>query len=143
MGIRDSRGREGGSVVSCSSHLQRRAGRRCKEQRSFASLWSHREGQCAVCVSGSGRRLARMAGSPQPSAAFPVPGVWEVLQPHVQPAGPYAPARRQQAIQVPLLLQQVQPQGKPEPAHEGQAWRHGHQPGQPRWVGCAQWTEQE
>lgn len=50
MGIRDSRGREGGGDMSCSSHLQRRAGRRCKEQRSFASLRSHREGQRAVCV---------------------------------------------------------------------------------------------
>lgn len=41
------------------------------------------------------------------SAERCVPGVREVLQPHVQPAGPHAPARRQQALQVPLLLQQV------------------------------------
>lgn len=33
-----------------------------------------------------------------------------------------------------LLLQQVQPEGQPQPAHEGQARGDGHQPGQPRWV---------
>uniref|UniRef100_A0A8C2YHN0 Zinc finger protein 710 n=1 Tax=Coturnix japonica TaxID=93934 RepID=A0A8C2YHN0_COTJA len=64
--------------------------------------------------------------------AIQVQGLWEVLQPHVQPAGPHAPARGQQALQVSLLLQQVQPERQPEPAHEGQAWRDGHQPGQPR-----------
>uniref|UniRef100_A0A8V0Z6N3 Zinc finger protein 710 n=1 Tax=Gallus gallus TaxID=9031 RepID=A0A8V0Z6N3_CHICK len=64
--------------------------------------------------------------------AIQVQGLREVLQPHVQPAGPHAPARGQQALQVPLLLQQVQLERQPEPAHEGQAWRDGHQSGQSR-----------
>lgn len=67
-------------------------------------------------------------------------GLWEILQPHVQPAGAHAPARWQQALQVPLLLQQVQPEGQPQPAHEGQARGDGHQPGQPRWVPGVGWV---
>lgn len=74
------------------------------------------------------------AGEPTLTPGTLPAGLREVLQPHVQPAGPHAPARGQQALQVSLLLQQVQPEGQPEPAHEGQARGDGHQPGQPRWV---------
>lgn len=53
-------------------------------------------------------------------------GVWKVVQQNVQPPRPHASPRRQQALQVPLLHQQVQPEGQPQPTHEGQTRHHGH-----------------
>lgn len=61
-----------------------------------------------------------------------LPAVWKGLQQDAQPDGPHAPPRRQQALQVPVLPQQVHPEGEPHAPHEGETRHHGPGPGRQR-----------
>lgn len=66
--------------------------------------------------------------------ALVISGVRKVVQQNVQPPRSHASPCRQQTLQVPLLHQQVQPEGQPQPTHEGQTWHHGRLNRWARWV---------
>lgn len=55
--------------------------------------------------------------------------LWQGVQQDAQPDGPHASPLRQQALQMPLLSQQVHAEGEPHQAHEGQARRVGQRVG--------------